>query len=272
MKWVILILALVLGGQAHAYNYCGDAVGCWLFTSTDYNGGAGTTVADASPNSNTGTFTNGTAWGVGGSFSGYYANFDGANDKITCGTGLNNLPASNMSVYTRVKIDTLDGTIRRLISKQSTSPGHLVGWSVNYTSSGATINATVLSIGYTTANGEWRSPNNSINTTGTFSILWTYTGSGTPIVYIDGQSKTVTEAISPAVTRRDDTGVALNLGNFDNLDRGFDGQMYESAIFDSIIDSTDASLIHDYGLNAAEVSTSTYSIIRNSIIRNSIIR
>jgi hypothetical protein len=95
MKRLGLFLTILLwSGTAGATDYCSQAVGCWLFTDTDYNGGAGTTVDDASPNSNTGTFkgagepawnTDDVSFGTSGSAPNS-VDFDGSNDYISVGT------------------------------------------------------------------------------------------------------------------------------------------------------------------------------------------
>jgi hypothetical protein len=78
----LLLCSLLFYSTGWAYDYTADAVAAFLFQE-----GSGTTVDDASPNSNTGTFASSghPAWSstVPPGYSNYSASFDGANDTIS---------------------------------------------------------------------------------------------------------------------------------------------------------------------------------------------
>jgi hypothetical protein len=124
MKKIIfgLIVWVLACSTAQAYDYSADAVGAWLFTTADYNGGAGTTVDDASPNSNTGTFASSghPAWSstVPGAFSDYSVYRPDDFTYITLASAVTIPSASDFSFMVWIRTDAT-GIGREIIGRTS---------------------------------------------------------------------------------------------------------------------------------------------------------
>jgi hypothetical protein len=284
MNWIILILALVLGGQAHAYNYCDDAVGCWLFTDTDYNGGAGTTVDDASPNSNTGTFKgagepawdttdislppDAPKWTAPNSVS-----FDGVNDYINVGNSSSINPVAPLTFSFWFK---RTGTMSVAFPVYITDNSYVGGVYYGIVVSINTLNTIELSVGDGSGAGAASRASTTTDSAAISSanvwyhVVVQYVNTTNMAIYINGRPVDVTRSGSGDGTISTNTANDY-MGYWPNVPRYGSGYMSESALFLSALDSTDISAIYDYGLQGQQ-STTTYSIIRNSIIRNSIIR
>lgn len=274
MNWIILILALVLGGQAHAYNYCGDAVGCWLFTDTDYNGGDGTTVDDASPNSNTGTFkgagepawsTTDVAFYVSGSAPNS-VDFDGSNDYINCGSDASLDDIGSSSVVMWVSADSSGSTSQVLFGRANATElysgfflnSYTIRFYVRNTLPGAFISV----------------PSTTTISASTFThvaYIWDGTSNTSNLKIYKNATEVSYGTKSGGGTRSSDASLNTIIGNAFPLARPVDGKITDVGVFTPALSSTDISAIYDYGLQGQQ-STGTYSIIRNSILRNSIIR
>lgn len=164
--------------------------------------------------------------------------WDGTDDEINCGAGatLDNLWAAGGTIYILLKIDTYDSTARRIVSKRSTD-GTARGWDLFNYLDGETKEITFSAIGVAPGQGTWTIAN-GITDTIFHVIIITYNSSATsndPNIYIDGVLQNESEDISPSSNYIDDDTVNFNIGNFDNLNRPFDGEIFEVAVWKAVL-------------------------------------
>jgi hypothetical protein len=250
MNWIILILALVLGGQAHATDWCADdnVKGCWLFSD-----GSGTTLTDSSGNSNNGSFAslNHPAWSSEKPKS-YVRNsvLYGSGDAITVSGGMLGGETSSTIVFWIKPISTTVTPLNNnwgsgwLITNNGTRP---------YFASKSTGGETFIYAqdkNWSTSNWQHIA---CVRNSGSSPSVWFYYDT------LLATSNVITQKTGGLVSTS-----PLTIGDSNS------GYMTEIAMFNRVLSSTEISEIYDYGLSPT--ATGTYSIIRNSIIRNSIIR
>ncbi len=166
--------------------------------------------------------------------------FDGADDGIGCGSdaSIDDLEAGQMTIYALIKIDTIDATTRRIISKQSTASGNLTGWSFFFFDNAGT-DELQFTVAYDNTNGIWIWQDD-LSTGVWLTLVLTYDGSNVandPKLYINGSLKTIDTETNPIGNRRSSAAYDLDIGNFDNLERPFNGIIAETALGNTIPNS-----------------------------------
>ncbi len=247
--YTILLLLISLNTNAFAKNYCiGDAKACYLFSE-----GSGTTVADSSANSRTGTFTSSghPAWsatvpsyaGIGkarGSVvyaSGDYVSLGTTDDILTengAMTFVAWVDAASMG------IGTSNGRIfqRNTVSFFLTNSGsHLLDFQV---AGGTTLDRATSSGGLTF--GTWA------------FVAITWDGSTTAAnvhIYVNG-TETSYVTTTNGVTPTDNSTDASYIGNRADTLRTFDGNITDVGIFNRALTSTEITDIYNHGLTGTQ--------------------
>jgi hypothetical protein len=245
-------------------NYCEDAncQGAWLFTATDYNGGAGTTVVDASANTNTGTFGAGggaPTWltsGLPKAYTAYGVSYDGG-DIITCGNDASLDHGTNYSVCSWLYVDSW-GTWAVCIGKRDDWNG--LNWQL-----GSGDSSTKLRILHRRpSDSAYEYVGNFVLTTGAwFHFAWIASGT-TYTFYEDGVDTELGGSASEAGSL---TGDVFSLGETNDVSGSYSGDMAETAVFNDILTSTEINAIMDNGLvGAAGGWTSGGSLVGNMVI------
>lgn len=257
--FLLLLLSSLLTGTAQAVDYTADAncKGAWLFTE-----GSGTTVDDASANSNTANFkgTGEPAWDatdVNFHTSGSAPNsvhFDGSNDYIDCGQDASLIFATDHAL-----------SITAWVNKDGTQ----TGWPI------------IAGVRDASNNGYWLELTNSylqmvthdaggyyqarVAHTALTAGTWYFicgrfqTGSNNQDLWINGVKQ-------HQVTGSFDTPTSATYHNFYigyNRPDGsyFDGLITETSIFDDILTSTEINEIYDYGLKPSSGTPARRRII-----------
>jgi hypothetical protein len=274
MRYFILAILLVIGGEAWATNYCSQAVGCWLFTD-----GSGTGLYDSSGYGNNGSLYNTPSWdttdvnfGTSGSAPNSVV-FNGSNQYATFGSysSIDNMFSSNSSISTWMKFDgTSAAASQWLLTKGAGSVGFLMFYR---TATHASPNSITVRIYRATTNAETAAASSSVSS-GTWEH-WSATWNITNEIKLYKNAVLITSFYgTPTVgsgSFLDDSAYSLRFGSSELPSNFFDGNLSETAIFNSPLSSTDISIIYNYGLQGQTTATTGPSIIRNSIIRNSII-
>lgn len=231
----------------HTFNtdYTADpnCVAAYLFTE-----GSGTTVDDASANSNTGNFkgTGEPAWAsMAGtnapSYAPYMADFDGVDDYIVVANHASiNIAASNLAVVVWCNRDDT-GVTDHIVSKWDNFVVQIANTNdVRWAVLGVTNLETT---GDLFPSGSWYHIGTTYNTT-----------SGLREIYVNGVSVASAKAESGQPTS--DTG-NLYLGMYEGGGANFtlNGKLSETAIFSDTLTSTEINEIMDYGLKPSGTAT-----------------
>jgi chitodextrinase len=206
--------------------------------------GAGTTTADSSGNSNTGTLTNGPTWATGRVGPGALT-FSGATPSVAIsGAGsLANLYLTGVTVSAWIKPAGLGGgSGGRIVDKDNNDAGWFFSMGTNNTIkfSSDQFNGTEPS----------RSTASSVITLNAWqhvAATWDGTTSGNGIhVYINGVESTGGTIISGSGTPYDDSGTPLTLGNrpTDNA-RGFNGVIDEIRVYNRVLTGAEIQALAD---------------------------
>jgi len=112
----------------------------------------------------------------------------------------------------------------RLLDKASTT-GAALGWALQLDGGSAQIR---FEYGWTTTNGNWLTPTNSLLLNTDYHIALAYDDGATgnnPSIYIDGSLQSLTEPSTPAGSAESDAAETLGIGNIvaATYVRGFDG-------------------------------------------------
>lgn len=235
------------------YTQDANCQGAWLFTE-----GSGTTVADASQNSNTGNFKGDgePAWvgSVSGTNAPTYATdcvlFDGGDDHINCGNSASmNMPLATIVAWIKPDADASDAQI--VGRDESAGAGRDFQFRKGDTDKlefiifvGNSAHTCVSSASIAEDSDTWS------------HVAGTYDGE-TILTWING-SNDGTQA-SPSGNMDNDGGV-LGIGarttNASTWTEWFDGAITEVAIFNRVLNSTEINDIMDNGLAGAAGSAS----------------
>lgn len=170
-------------------------------------------------------------------------NFNGADTLIDVGNpaSLDNIfgsPGGSVSLWIN-PVTFGDASLGRLFDKSSGS----AGWNLFIRASGANGTNTVNFIPrFSTTNGNWKMPNNTIVTDTWQHIGMTYDGSSTsndPIFYYDGALVTTTENTAPVGTIANDSALDLIVGDRAAADRTFNGIFADVHLFDRILSAAE---------------------------------
>lgn len=265
----ILLFLLFITSNVLASDYCtSDAKGCWLYTE-----GSGTTVADTTPNGNTGNFSSSghPTWTSSGLPAAYmhYATSSAANtDYVNAGSGTSIDNLSQISISVWVKGSGTSGA-QFIMSKFATG-SYPTGWAIYFNIQTASTAYVAFDRGFSTTTGAWRT-SSTITHTNWNHIVITYNKSSTsndPIIYINGVSQTITKAQAPVGTATDESAGSLFFGRTSDSTYKFDGQIGEAAVFDRILTSTEVSDIYNNGLYQPVVSG--ISVLGTSVWDNAV--
>ena len=250
---ITICLLLVCSNGWAAKNYCYDAnaEGCWLFTE-----GSGESVADSSPNSNTGTFKGAgePAWDttdVPFAYAGVAPNsvdFDTTDDYINSGndSSLNNLSAITIVAY--MKPSTAgEGDVGKIVDKAGDSG--FAGWlfstfSSNKISFIVTYDSDVNELERTSAINSL-----TMDTWQHVAVTWDCSTTATNChIYVNGVEVSYLESIDGGTTRDNDSSNSLAIGNNFEGTATFDGLITDVGIFSRVLTATEITEIMNYGL------------------------
>jgi len=249
---------LCLSSSALAYDWTQDenCVGAWLYAE-----GSGTTVADSSPNTNTGNFKGDgePAWvgSVTGTNAPAYAsdctNHDGTDDWVSYGTGMDNLTPFSYTVWLNPDAASSGDYIYSVSATEGGggSAGMWIGFPSTYdltlrifdTASANYINAGSVD---SVTTGAWKH----------VAVTWDgTTNSNSVFMYVNGVDLEVSASTSGGTRRSDATYYKYISGSYD-------GKLTENAIFSAVLDSTDINDIMDNGLLQAATARRRMMIIQ----------
>jgi len=263
----VLLLALLAPNLVWAVDYTADAncQGAWLFTE-----GSGITVADDSQNSNTGNFVSSghPAWAAmsgtnAPTYADYMADFT-PNDYIGC--GVTNLPSprsgDDVSLTTWVDRDAT-GTEHKLLAR----------WDDNSAGSGkysfllgvTSGNLAQIAISKADKNGIYVKAGTSTITSGSWWFICGTWNKTSVEIFVNGVSEGTSSTGGGSDSGSDSAECTLGCGANLPLQRnGFlDGKMFESSVFDRVLDSTEINDIMDNGLAGAAPPAGFPQIIIN---------
>lgn len=173
--------------------------------------------------------------------------FDGVDDFINCGKSTSIGDLNLISIETWFKRNSLGGgTVGRHLDK--------VKWILDCPGS----QRMSFQRSFSTTNGFWTSPNSSILTGKWNHVVVTYDSSSAanqPIFYVNGILTATSITTAPVGISVSDVNDNLYMGNSIAQNRGFDGQMGLTRLYNRIITSTEAASLYKenawrYGLLA----------------------
>lgn len=118
------------------------------------------------------------------------------------------------------------------------------------------INHTVTSLYFTQAfdgvnDGYWNSPAGTPSLGARSLIVVTYNSSSTtndPIIYINGSSVSVTEAVTPVGTVKTELGAVLTIGNNSSTyGFAFDGKIFDPRVYNRILSAAEVTTLYNSG-------------------------
>lgn len=131
---------------------------------------------------------------------------------------------------------------------------------ISFVSNTAPANAASLSFiqNASTGNGFWCTPINSLSLSVWHHVVITYDNSvlGTPVMYIDGVSQTITTITGASGTRTSDAAANLFMGNWSSgVGRELDGRIEDARIYNRILSANEilniySSRGHDFILSS----------------------
>ena len=204
--------------------------------------GTGTTTADISGNTQTGTLTNSPVWATGK--IGNALTFNGTNQYVTAGTPANlaNLQTTGMTVMAWIKPNTAGGGggLGRIVDKGNTTSNN--GWWFTF------LNSTQIRLQLATYGSPVAFRNSTaVITMGSWqhvAATWDGSKNGTGMhIYVNGvlQDDATQNATGAA---QDDSAIALAIGNrASDGARGFDGGIDDVRIYNSVLTSTQIQAI-----------------------------
>lgn len=261
MKKLIFALLLLVPCAAWGTDYTADSAcqGAWLFTE-----GSGTTVADSSPNSNTGNFKGAEEPTWDGSdkpsVAAYSVSFDGTDDYINCGADAS-LYSSTFTMVAWVK--TPGTTTEQVVcGKLESVYGDPVfrmevgEWEAN--------NRTVGLVYRNGATWSGASTSSEVPSNTWTHIAVTLSGAHVVTAYINGESVSIDQ---PAVDIPANDGGNFVLGyNLIDSNYPFSGRIAEVAFFNRVLSSVEINDIMDNGLRHEESGGSTPSYAYPQVI------
>ena len=190
--------------------------------------GSGTTANDYSANDNNGTITNGT-WANG--VSGKSLDFDGASGyvQITDDSTIQNIFDGGGSISCWINVDSDgEGDFGRIIAKGSDV------WTIRVTGEAASKVKLDFVQDFSTTNGIWQSASTEVDLNTWTHVAVVYDSSGTgnnPIIYVNGDSVTISETSTPDGTYTTDAASDLYIGNESGDAATFDGTIDEIRLY-----------------------------------------
>lgn len=167
----------------------------------------------------------------------YALDFDGSDDVVTVHSNdkISNIFKEGGTIASWIYLeDWGEGNLGRIVDK-SNSTNAANGFSFLVSDSGDELR---FSRGFSTSRGRWDAPDSSLSLNTWHHVAVTYdenSSSNDPRLFIDGVSVTVTESTSPSGTATTDTSLALNIGNYSDGSRTFDGLIDDVRLYDRIL-------------------------------------
>jgi len=228
--------------MATDYTQHANCVAAWLFKE-----GSGTSVADSSSASNTGTFkgsgepawsTTVPTYGLGGSPL-YTAQFDGSDDVIACGTSNSILPQSTAcTIVAWVRVSDASAN-QRIIDRDNVHFNIIYGL-ILFTSLGST--------------STYRNSANSVvsNDTWThFAVTWDGSTTATGIKFYKNGVETSYGTNQDGASPTSNAGSTTRLGNRSDGARCLTGYMTEVGVFNAVMSTDAITEIYNYGLTGS---------------------
>jgi hypothetical protein len=255
IRWILSIVLLFWCGVAGA-TYCTESKLCWRFTDSDYNGGAGTTVADGSGNGNTGTFSSSghPAWYNTSLPKTYMTRAIDAtpNDQIiSSGTILNTTDFQSGSITWWMNPDLAynDNTIHGMWGQWTAASGEFTAqkyvdnnFYIGWASSGGGDDRVVVAAS---------NSNYPQNTWSFYTLTWT--NGGTSYLYLNGNSTPIGSKSNCTIFNN---SAIFRYAGQSNV-TFFNGKMAEMAIIPRVITSSEINDIKDNGLSPTTTTTRT---------------
>lgn len=175
-------------------------------------------------------------------------NFNGTTDLIDCGSAasIDNIFSAGGTAMAWFKAESLGGGgWGRVFDKATTGISSTGGWRI-YVDNITVASSLAFTRGYTTTNGGWRSPANSLILNDWMHIAVTYTDgvANDPIIYINGVSVVVTEITTPAGSAESDAANTLFIGNAVSVARGFDGPIGDARCYTRVLSAAEIRTIY----------------------------
>lgn len=155
--------------------------------------------------------------------------FDGANDKIDCGSDASIDGFASKTIAIWVRSDETSGDFDALVSK-----GMGPGWQLGVYGT----NEFAFLQGWSSVDGNWETPAQAANAL--LHFVATYNGGATgndPVLYVNGSPVTASEVGSPAGTIDTDAAQSLIMGEAADGSNDFDGLLafvcYDNTIWDA---------------------------------------
>ncbi len=245
-KFFLFLVLICWCGTAGAYNHCDDAVGCWLFDE-----GSGTTVADSSPNTNTGNFvaSGRPAWAsISGTDAPTYADYmvtynPATGDYINCGADSSLDITGSISVCSWISLN--DWSTQQILAKDKNTGGRAYTFDILGTISathrfyinGGAGNDIILSSVYVTYGGIFR------------HIAATWNQSTKKMnIYVNGVADATEVTTDSTSISTATANVTLGKREYVGNEDYFRGDMSETGLFNTCSSSTEINDIMDNGL------------------------
>ena len=244
----LLFLLLLLSTPAWATNYCAISQACYLFSEN-----TGTTTADLSGNSNTGTFASSghPAWissvpAIPTQSSNIYStSYANSSDYISipASSSINNLSALSVSIWAYI---TSYASTYSLIDK-ITAAG---GWDISaFTAGSADIGFEATFTGDTVYLAHTCSSAVTLNTWTNIVVTWDGSTSASNVhIYKNGTECSYSYSNNGSGSRDSDSAANLIISDSNNYGPVI-GNITQVAVFNSVLNSTQISDIYNNGLS-----------------------
>jgi hypothetical protein len=174
---------------------------------------------------------------------------DDTSSLVNCGSAasLDNIVVKTITAWI-FNLDFGDGAQGYVVSKEAAG-GQDLGWHVQLRGAGGPGPRENFWMwqGWTSTNGVWKSPDGSIATGEWYHLAAVYDGSSTAndaVLYINGESVTVTETSAPSGTIDDDSAQDCLIGNVGDLFREFGGTIADLRIYNRLLSAAEIATIH----------------------------
>ena len=189
--------------------------------------------------------------------SAYAISFDGVDDKLTCGTGLDDIFSGGGSVSVWVNVDAFTATTERILSKRNTANGG--GWSLYTSNGGGGFENIVFDAEFSGGVGsaEWE---NAFSSGGWVNLVLNYNSSSAanePTLYVNGVAATRTNDLSASGTYVAGSSNNFVIGGFDNLDRTVEGSIIDVGVYSATLGQIFIDRINSYTTKFVPIGIST---------------
>lgn len=188
--------------------------------------------------------------------------FDGTSDEIDCGSDSSMLNIFSGGGGTAMAW-IFPQTFGELAGGYVISKGVSAGWHIQLNDFFATETISFVRE-WTTGDGRWNTPSNSIVLNVWQHIALTYddgSAANNPIWYLDGESVSVTEDTTPSGSNISDSGEVTMIGNRPAGDRDFNGLLSELRLYTRILSAAEIlSIYTQHGLDGLVPTVGDWSL------------